>query len=994
MQAAAHSRPLVFLAVMFFLIGGFTVLLSTSGSAQEAQACQALVDRALESVGESCGGLQRNTACYGYSRVNSTFIETQAEDYFTHPGDRGLLRDFRTITTSPLDLDTGDWGISVLNLQADLPGTLPGQAVLMLLVGDAEVENAVPPEDVILTEDVLVVSTRMEAPLRSGPTANANVVGSVPIDSTLEVDARSEDGLWLRTLFDERAAWVARDRVDQNDAIDDLPAIRPESRTPMQAFYFRTGLAQPECGAVPDTIMIQGPQNYTVRLNINGAEMEIGSTILLRTIFTGGEASASLRLNEILATVTAAPTPTVDPTPRPSDTPDPAIPTQTPSPEPIFVTNTPAPSATPIVSRSLMQVIVLDGGVVINPEARDPVIVNEGEMTFTCLSDPRDLGLDGLPNDQLIVPECGWSQPRPIDPREGQDLQVLEDLPPEVVIYPVVVPETTPEATPEPTATPSLTPTATCAPRADWTGSYTVIQGDTLSSIAPRYNTTVPQLAAANCLANVDLIIPGQVLIVPVPPTPTPAPGGVPTLGPAPTITALTPDSAIVGSGAFTLTVDGANFASGAIVRWNGADRPTTFVSATRLTAQITAVDVGLTGTVSVTVANPDTQISGAAAFTVLPNCNPTIGPGDVPALVAAINLANDEVICPGANTITLTASAYDVLTVDNVTEGANGFPVIGTTMTINGSGATITRTGPLLRFFYVNTAGNLTLNNLSIFNGFGAAPGGGAVRNLGTLTINGSTLANHSTPAGAGNFGGAVNSTGIATIANSAFSNNFAGQNGGAIEHGGTMTITSSAFSGNQAEGGGAITVGGAGMLNVSLSSFIANTATTERGGAIYVDTGVLNMINSTVANNFNAGGGGAVYTFTAMNFSFVTITGNSNGGIGLGNGTVTVRNSIIAAQAGGLDCLVGGGAIVDDGGNLDSDDSCPSGFTSLAAAGNFGPLTGSPGYFPLGANPALNFVPAAACTAIGGAAVTTSQGGVARPSNGACEAGSVEMP
>src|SRR5258705_10902624 len=46
-----------------------------------------------------------------------------------------------------------------------------------------------------------------------------------------------------------------------------------------------------------------------------------------------------------------------------------------------------------------------------------------------------------------------------------------------------------------------------------------------------------------------------------------------------PTLTTLSPSSAVAGGPAFTLTVNGSNFVSGSVVRWNGANRTTTFVS-------------------------------------------------------------------------------------------------------------------------------------------------------------------------------------------------------------------------------------------------------------------------------------------------------------------------------------------------------------------------------------------------------------------------------
>ncbi len=74
---------------------------------------------------------------------------------------------------------------------------------------------------------------------------------------------------------------------------------------------------------------------------------------------------------------------------------------------------------------------------------------------------------------------------------------------------------------------------------------------------------------------------------------------------PVPTLTAINPTAALAGSGAFPLTVNGTNFNTTSIVQWNGAARTTTFVSATQLTAVITAADLLAAGTANVTVLNP-----------------------------------------------------------------------------------------------------------------------------------------------------------------------------------------------------------------------------------------------------------------------------------------------------------------------------------------------------------------------------------------------------
>jgi uncharacterized protein (TIGR03437 family) len=59
------------------------------------------------------------------------------------------------------------------------------------------------------------------------------------------------------------------------------------------------------------------------------------------------------------------------------------------------------------------------------------------------------------------------------------------------------------------------------------------------------------------------------------------------------------------GDIAFTLTVNGTNFVTGAKVRWNGNERETTVVNSTHLTAAIPATDIASVGIAQVTVLNP-----------------------------------------------------------------------------------------------------------------------------------------------------------------------------------------------------------------------------------------------------------------------------------------------------------------------------------------------------------------------------------------------------
>ena len=88
---------------------------------------------------------------------------------------------------------------------------------------------------------------------------------------------------------------------------------------------------------------------------------------------------------------------------------------------------------------------------------------------------------------------------------------------------------------------------------------------------------------------------------------------------PVPTISSLSPATATAGTAAFTLTVNGAGFENASLVKWNGSNRTTTFVSATQLRAAITAADIATAGTAQGTVFNPAPGggTSGNSAFTI-----------------------------------------------------------------------------------------------------------------------------------------------------------------------------------------------------------------------------------------------------------------------------------------------------------------------------------------------------------------------------------------
>ena len=92
-------------------------------------------------------------------------------------------------------------------------------------------------------------------------------------------------------------------------------------------------------------------------------------------------------------------------------------------------------------------------------------------------------------------------------------------------------------------------------------------------------------------------------------------------VNPVPIASSITPGSATAGAAGVTLTVGGSGFIASSVVRWNGATRPTTFVSSSQLQAAISISDVATAGTAQVTVFTPSPGggTSSALTFTINP---------------------------------------------------------------------------------------------------------------------------------------------------------------------------------------------------------------------------------------------------------------------------------------------------------------------------------------------------------------------------------------
>ncbi|MBP6786321.1 MAG: hypothetical protein KA170_01930 [Candidatus Promineofilum sp.] len=280
-----------------------------------------------------------------------------------------------------------------------------------------------------------------------------------------------------------------------------------------------------------------------------------------------------------------------------------------------------------------------------------------------------------------------------------------------------------------------------------------------------------------------------------------------------------------------------------------------------------------------------------------------------------------------GADTIQLPAGgAFTVTKSVNDYYGYSGLPLVTSTVTVEGNGSTITRTGKNdLRFFtvvnYYGEVGDLTLNDLTLTGGRNEYDNGGAVYAFeATLTVNNCTITgNQSGSSGGGIFASYTD----VTVNNSTVSNNLSYAGGGLYGGYGDITITDSIISGNDAPDSY-----GAGLYLVSADVTIDGTTVADNEGysaaGLNITYSTFSITDSVISGNqANADGdGGGIYMLDATGqIHDVAITGNKGrmgGGMFVYSSVLTVSGSTLSANqadnGGGIYAWTGSEVTVDN--------------------------------------------------------------------------------
>ena len=283
---------------------------------------------------------------------------------------------------------------------------------------------------------------------------------------------------------------------------------------------------------------------------------------------------------------------------------------------------------------------------------------------------------------------------------------------------------------------------------------------------------------------------------------------------------------------------------------------------------------------------------------------DPTKADGAVGSLRWAIGQAN---LNPGADTIILRAGTY-TLTIPGADENLNvtGDLDVRGDLTITGAGAatTVISGGGTMAVLQI-VLGTSTVSDLTIRDGKTGASGAGIMVDAGArLNLSRAVVSNNVSGSGGGGLYGASGATMVLDHVD--ILSNSADYGGGIYAYQTTLTISDSSLDGNSTAnwGGGVYNDRGAATLaRVTVSN---NTAGKDGAGIYNSGSGAsLDLSNSTISGNTAVGLAGALFNNRSATITSSTIAFNTAGTTGglhtQSPGTLSLRNSIVAANAGG---------------------------------------------------------------------------------------------
>ena len=261
-----------------------TILLTLSIAESQVQSCSAVYESAIDTIDQLCNSVERNQACYGHPQLSAESqpdVETFA---FASPGDIEDVLKIKSLELAGYDEEAEIYGMAMMLLQANLPGSLPGTNVTILLFGENTIESVETPP----TEISATISASGTINVRAEPSTNGQLATTLPSETELVANGRNEASDWVRVVLPEGGnGWIADFLLDIEGNINELEVVEgTEVMGAFQAVYLKTGIGQSSCETLPDDgILIQTPSGMgEIQFTINEVNVTLGSTAYITSV--------------------------------------------------------------------------------------------------------------------------------------------------------------------------------------------------------------------------------------------------------------------------------------------------------------------------------------------------------------------------------------------------------------------------------------------------------------------------------------------------------------------------------------------------------------------------------------------------------------------------------------------------------------------------------------------------------------------------------------
>lgn len=273
--------------MLFVITTALITAIAATAQPEICPAAAALVRAAVANTTLECADVQIGEACYGSPTLET---DTVANTRFNRVGHTLAIPDLLALQSAPLNIDDGEWGITVMRPQSNTPNEI----LTYVVFGDVSLTSTSTESEPVRTVPVRVTFDA-GANVRSTPSESASLAGALTAGAIVPATGRLADGSWFRVFLDDgTSGWVRADLIRVEGDLAAIPAITPDEPaplslfSPMLVFQFTSGQDDSPCSSVPNSGILAQTGGVEMHLIINGIDLYLNGTVYLQAKPEGG----------------------------------------------------------------------------------------------------------------------------------------------------------------------------------------------------------------------------------------------------------------------------------------------------------------------------------------------------------------------------------------------------------------------------------------------------------------------------------------------------------------------------------------------------------------------------------------------------------------------------------------------------------------------------------------------------------------------------------